>query len=385
MFGKKVHLFTLFGFKVNVDFSWLILALLITWTLSTSLFPHYFKGFSTATYWWMGIAGALGLFASIIFHEFCHSIVARHFGLPMKGITLFIFGGVAEMKQEPDNPKSEFFMAIAGPLSSAFFAGLLYSLSVLGTNLAWHKALTNVLRYLVWLNLLLAIFNLVPAFPLDGGRVLRSALWAVKGNLRWATRVASSFGSAFGMFLIIMGIIAIVTQGNFVAGLWQCLIGLFIRKASQMSYRQLLIRRALAGEPVHRFMETNPVVVPASVSIEQLIYDYFYRYHYDMFPVSDGRQLIGSVTTKDVKKIPRQQWDTSTVDQIADPCSDKNTISPDTDATHVLAAMNSTGNTRMLVVQNGSLAGIITLKDLLKYLSMKIDFEDNEKVRFPGV
>jgi len=383
VFGKKIHLFTLFGFKVNVDFSWIILAVLITWSLSDSLFPHYFKGLAKTTYWAMGITGAAGLFASIIFHEFCHSIVARHFGLPMKGITLFIFGGVAEMKQEPQNAKSEFLMAIAGPVSSLILAIGFFCLSIISLKAQWPVPVTSVFKYLVWLNLVLAIFNLVPAFPLDGGRILRSILWAIKGNIRWATRIAASFGSAFGLFLIIVGIIFIIAAGSFVGGLWYCLIGIFIRRASQISYRQLLIRRALAGEPIRRFMVTNPVVVPASISIEQLIYDYFYRYHYEMFPVSDGRKLLGCITTKDLKTIPRDRWDSFTVDRLTKPCSEDNTVSPQHDATQVLAMMNRTGNSRLLVVEDGRLVGLITLKDLLKFLALKIDLEDNEKVRFP--
>ncbi|MFQ5799880.1 MAG: site-2 protease family protein, partial [Bacteroidota bacterium] len=247
MFGKRIPLFKLFGFSVCIDASWFILAIFITWSLANWLFPDHFHGLPTATYWWMGVAGASGLFASIVFHEFCHSIIARRYGLPMKGITLFIFGGVAEMADEPESPKAEFLMAIAGPISSVVLATGLLFLYVVGKHAAWSEPINGVLWYLWFINYVLAGFNLLPAFPLDGGRVLRSILWAIKGNLRWATRIASRLGSGFGLFLIIMGAIN-VFKGSVPGGIWLFLIGMFIRNASQMSYRQLLMRRSLAGE-----------------------------------------------------------------------------------------------------------------------------------------
>ena len=190
MFGRKIHLFTILGFDVSIDFTWLFLAVLVTWSLARGLFPVWFGNYSTATYWWMGAAGALGLFLSIVFHEFWHSIVARRFGLPMKGITLFIFGGVAEMEEEPENAKTELLMAIAGPISSVVLGVVFLLVFRLGVAVGLPEPVNGVLVYLGWLNLVLAVFNMLPAFPLDGGRVLRSILWFAKGNIRWATRVA---------------------------------------------------------------------------------------------------------------------------------------------------------------------------------------------------
>jgi len=379
MFGKKIHLFTLFGFKVGVDFSWVFLAVLITWSLATGVFPSYSKGLPRSTYWWMGAVGALGLFGSIIFHEFCHSIVARRFGLAMKGITLFIFGGVAEMQEEPRSAKVEFLMAIAGPLSSAALAGVFYLLYEAAKTGGLAQSVTGVLGYLTLLNLILAAFNLVPAFPLDGGRVLRSILWAARGNLRWATRVASQLGAAFGLFLIVVGVISFVT-GYIISGVWYFLIGMFIRGASQMSYRQLLVRGALGGEQVSRFMESQPVVVSSSLSIEELVDEYFYRYHYKMFPVSDGDSLLGCVSTKQVKEVPREQWSERTVSEVVEPCAGENTVTSSTDAMQALAIMNRTGNSRLMVVDGGRLMGIITLKDLLRFFALKMDLEGDKEV-----
>jgi Zn-dependent protease/CBS domain-containing protein len=375
MFGKKIHLFTLLGFDVGIDLTWILLALLVTWSLATGLFPHYFPGMLKSTYWWMGVGGALGLFVSIVFHEFCHSIVARRFGLPMKGITLFIFGGVAEMSDEPPSPTSEFLMAIAGPISSALLGGALYGVGRLGRSVGAPEAVNAVFLYLAFLNVILAGFNMIPAFPLDGGRVLRSILWKVKGNLRWATRIASVLGSAFGLALIVLGAVSFFA-GDLIGGIWYFLIGWFIRNASQMSYKQVLIRNALGGEEIGRFMQREPVTVPPGTSVEQLVNDYFYRFHYKMFPVANGEGLVGCVTPKQVREMPREQWSRHNVGELVVPCSKENTISPHADAMQALATMNQTGNTRLLVVDENHLVGIVTLKDMLKFLSLKIDLEE---------
>jgi Zn-dependent protease/CBS domain-containing protein len=376
MFGRKIHLFTILGFDVSIDFTWLFLAVLIAWSLARGLFPVWFANYSTATYWWMGIAGAIGLFLSIVFHEFWHSIVARHFGLPMKGITLFIFGGVAEMEDEPANAKTELLMALAGPLSSVVLGGVfLLGFSAVRA-IGWPEPVSGVLVYLGWLNLVLAVFNMLPAFPLDGGRVLRSILWFARGNLRWATRVAASIGSGFGIFLLVLGLLSFIS-GSFITGIWYSLIGIFIRGAALTSYRQVLIRNALSGETIAHFMQPNPVTVPPSTSIRDLVDNYFYKYHYKMFPVSHNGALEGCITSTEVKSIPREQWDTLHVQDVLVPCSTDTAISPDTDAMKALSLMNKTGRSRLMVVDGDRLVGVITLKDMLKFLDLKVDLEES--------
>lgn len=377
MFSKRIPLFKLFGFRVSIDVTWFILVILVTWTLAEEVFPHHFAkygDFSKLTYLWMGIAGAFGLFVSIIFHEFCHSLVASRYGLPMKGITLFIFGGVAEMVDEPDRPRTEFLMAVAGPISSVLLGTGLFLISLAVKQIGWLGTVMAVLQWLITLNLALAVFNLLPAFPLDGGRVLRSILWAVKGNLRWATKIASQLGSAFGFFLIVMGLWFFI-GGDFIGGVWLALIGMFIRNASKMSYRQMLLRGSLASEEIRNFMKTDLITVSPSISIEQLVNDYFYRHHLKMFPVCDGDILLGCITPEQVKQVPRDQWPQQTVVQLIKLCTPENTISPQTDAVKALSIMSRTGNSRLLVVDEGRLVGIVTLKDMLKFLDLKIDLE----------
>ena len=381
MTGKGITLFRILGFEVHIDLSWIVLALLVTWSLAVGLFPRAYENLRPLQYWGMGVAGALGLFASILFHEFCHSLVARRFGLPMKGITLFIFGGVAEMDDEPPSPQAEFFMAIAGPISSILL-GVVFFLSAkavalpISTNSHLFPAV-GVLGYLAVINWVLAGFNLIPAFPLDGGRVLRAALWHWKKDLRRATRVASRFGSLFGIVVMLLGLLNLLL-GNFIGGLWQVMIGMFLRSAAQMSYQQVLYRNSLAGATVARFMNREPVTAPAFITIRELVDDYIYRYHYKMFPVRQEGKLIGCITSQRVKEIPRAEWEQRTVAASLDICSAENSISPETDAMKAFSIMGRTGTSRLLVVDRGELVGVIALKDIVGYLSSRMDLEESE-------
>lgn len=378
MFGKGKKLFTIFGFEVSLDLSWLFLAFLITWTLAKGYFPNQYKGLSNITYWIMGGVGAIGIFISIVFHEMWHSLVARRHGLPMKGITLFIFGGVAQMEDEPPSAKAEFFMAIAGPISSVILAGLFFLIYLFGGFMKWPQPVTGVLAWLVTINIILAIFNMLPAFPTDGGRVLRSILWKVKGNLRWATRVAARIGNIFSTTLLILGVFFVLT-GNIIGGIWWVLISMFLKNASHSAYQRLVVRQSLEGETVRRFMNDNPVIVPPDITIQDLVENYFYKYHFKMFPVVDNGKIAGCVSTQEVKSLPREEWDQKTVADISNKCNAETAVGPETDAMDALNKMNRTQKSRLMVVRDDQLMGIITLKDLLKFLSLKMDLEGEEK------
>ena len=374
MFGRRITLFTLFGFAVRIDLSWVFIAILVSWSLSVGYFPFHDRGLSTQTYWLMGIAGAVGLFLSIVVHELAHSLVARKFGMPMKGITLFIFGGVSEMEEEPSSAKAELLMAVVGPVTSMGLALVFYGIARLTAG-AWPEAVNGVFAYLGMINGILAIFNLVPAFPLDGGRVLRAVLWWSRKNIRWATRITSTIGSAFGIFLIFLGLVSLFT-GNIIGGIWWVLIGIFLQSAAKMGYQQLITRRILEGEPVRRFMKTDPVTVAPRTSIRDLVENYIYQYHYKLFPVVEGGRLVGCITTREVKNVPRDEWDIRTVAEAATGCSADNTIGPDADAMQALSAMSRTGLSRLMVTEGNRLVGIIALKDLIRLLSLKVELEE---------
>ncbi len=379
MFTHKFKLFRLFGFSVEADASWLLLAILVTWTLASGVFPYYFEDLAPQTYWIMAAVGAAGLFMSIILHELGHSLVARSVGIHIKSITLFVFGGVADMEDEPATARDELLMAIAGPATSIVLALVFFGASLAVAAGTGISPLQGVLMYLAWLNAILAAFNLLPAFPLDGGRVFRALLWAWRGNLRWATRFASRVGGGFGIVLIVLGVLSLF-HGNVVGGFWWILIGMFMRSASQSSYRHLLVRRALEGENLRRFMHADVITVPRYISLRELVEDYVYKFHYKMFPVVEEGRILGCVSTRRIRNVDREEWERTPVGEIMEACAETNSISPDQDPMQALSRMSRTGNSRLLVVEGDKLAGIITLKDILNFLSLKMDLEGGEEL-----
>lgn len=375
MFGNNYTLFTFLGFKVRANVSWLFLALLVTWSLSAGFFPAVYPGLEPRVYWAMGLTGMVGLFFSLLFHEFSHSLEARRRGMSVAGITLFLFGGVAEMKAEPPDPKSEFWIAIVGPLSSIFLAGIFYAIAWLMQAQELPAHLSGVFSYLGFINIILAAFNMVPGYPLDGGRILRAALWGWKGDIRWATRWASGVGQAFGLVLIALGILAVLS-GNFIGGMWWFLIGLFVRGAASAAYQQLLVQQALHGETVQRFMAKEPVTVTPDTTIQTFVEDYLYRYDYDVFPITEDGRLLGCASLRQAKSVPRERWNEVRVGDICESCGEANTIDAAADANDALAKMQKSYNGRLMVTERNRLVGVLTLKDLLRYLKMRTELEE---------
>jgi Zn-dependent protease len=374
MFGTRWRLFRLLGIPISLDASWLIILALLTWTL-ISLFREAVPGLAVATYWAMGLAAALAFFTCIVLHELGHALVARKVGIPIRGITLFLFGGVAEMEDEPPSAGSEFLMAIAGPVVSAVLAAMFWLLSGF---VAEMPAVEYPLRYLAVINLTVLIFNLIPAFPLDGGRVLRSALWGALGNLRRATYWAALAGQGFAWLLIGLGLLHFFA-GFVFEGIWLGLIGLFLNNAARGSYQQVLMRQVLRGEPVSRFMNHRPIVVPPGLDLRGWVDDYVYRYHRKMFPVASNGHLEGVISTQVLAQYPRGEWDQHTVAEVMRHDVETISISPDTDALEALGKMQRTGSSRLLVMNHDRLVGIVSLKDLLRFLNLKLELENTDQ------
>ncbi len=385
MFLKRIELFSILGFRVSLDLSWFLLAILITWTLTKGYFPSALPGEPTSTYLWMAIIGALGLFVSIILHEFAHAIVARRYNLAISGITLFVFGGVAEMTEEPERPMAEFMMAIAGPIMSFAIAGVCYFAAtniLAGVDL---PEITAVVTYLALINLILAIFNLLPAFPLDGGRILRSILWGWLGNFRRATRIASRFGTFFGGLMMAYGVLNIVL-GQTISGIWMLLLGFFVYNAAGASQMQAAVSTVLKGVPVSKFMKRDPVTVSSEMPVRTLVEEFFYTHHHRFFPVVDNGKLKGCVTVKQVSEIGREHWRSKRVGDFMTPASDKNTLPPDRDALQALQQMQKDKLTHFMVVQGDKLEGVVTMKDIMAYLGIHLELEQDEAgSRIPSV
>jgi Zn-dependent protease/CBS domain-containing protein len=384
MFGNRWQLFRLYGIPVSVDASWLIILALLTLTISTILpgLMHQYFGEAAPVlapyqYWIMGLVAALTFFACILLHELGHAIVGRSQGMSIGGITLFLFGGVAQLESEPDSAGSEFLMAVAGPAVSVVLALVFALLAWAGYESGWSPAIVTILGYLAFINMLVLAFNLIPAFPLDGGRVLRSILWSATGNLRRATYWASRAGQVFAWFLIAWGVMQFFA-GNWLGGIWSGLIGLFLNNAAQGSYQQLLIRKALLGEPVCRFMNTHAIVVPPSVDLRHWVEDYVYRFHHKTFPVVSDGHLEGFIGTRVLAQIPRSNWDRHTVGEVMERDLKAITIPPNTDALEALAKMQRSGLSRLLITEQDHLVGILSLRDLLSFLNLKIELEGSD-------
>jgi len=290
---------------------------------------------------------------------------------------------VAEIGDEPPSAGTEFAMAIAGPLVSLVL-GIAFSLVAgAGRAAGWPPAVVLVLGYVGFVNLLVLVFNLIPAFPLDGGRVLRSLLWAVTGNLRRATRWASFAGQAFAWLLIAWGVYQLFA-GQWLGGIWSGLIGMFLNNAAKSSYQQVVVRQALQGERVRHFMNPQPIVVPPSLNLRQWVEDYVYRYHRKMFPVVSGDHLEGVISTRTLADLPRSEWELHTVGDVMRRDLDALTIPPQADALDALARMQRLGVSRLLVTEADRLVGIVSLKDLLRFLNLKLDLEGPAEESVPA-
>lgn len=377
MFGAGIRIFRIAGFDVRIDFSWVFLVLLVAWTLATGVFPEYYSGWPRAHYWTTAIAGVVGLFLSIVLHELAHSLVARAHGTPMGGITLFIFGGVAQMEREPRNPQAELTMAIAGPLTSLALAGFFGLVYVISRGLSLPEPITALGHYLGLLNLALALFNLVPAFPMDGGRALRAYLWAQRGDYRSATRTAAAFGAAFGAVLVALGLFSAIA-GDLVMGLWWFLIGMFIRNAARMSSRDVEVRRLLGGLTVSRLMDTEPITVPPAITLAELADTKIMQAHVGLFPVVEGGRLLGCIGVREIQRTPKAQWPTMTAGLAMAPCAPGNSIAADAPAIDALRDMQMHGQTWLIVTQGGDLAGLLSLPDMLHVLALRMELEGDD-------
>jgi Zn-dependent protease/CBS domain-containing protein len=364
------------GLPVRVHASWFVILVLVTWSLATGWYPTMLPEAGQPRWWLLGAVGALGLFTSILLHEMAHAFVGRRLGVRTRAITLFLFGGVAELDDEPDTPSVELRIALAGPLATVTIIGILAVARWAWTGGSGGALFAAVIDQLFFVNVSLLVFNLVPAFPLDGGRVLRAILWQRRSDLRWATRVASALGRGFGSGLILLGLVLALT-GNLLSGMWLGLIGLFLRGAAGASYRQLLLKRMLEGEPVRRFARADVVSVPPDLALDQFVNEYVFRYRHSAFPVVDGRRLLGTVDTKDVRSISPEARVAARVSDLLIPASEATTIRPEQDALEALAKMQKNGLPRLAVVSSsGELEGLLSLSDLLGLFQLKVELDD---------
>ena len=371
--GQGIRLGKIAGISLEINYTWFIIFGLLAVTYSTNLFPSLLPAGSPGLMWIFGVSTAVLLFASIVAHELCHAIFARRRGVETSSVTLFFFGGVARMTEEPRTPGAEFEIAAAGPACSFAIAALFGALVV------WARLL-NLSDGTIWLftlagnlNLMLGGFNLLPGLPLDGGRILRALIWWKTGSITRATRAASATGQALGYGLMLIGIIGIfklaIGPGS---GLWMILIGWFLASAAAASYHQLQAQRALEGVPVSKLMTAPVTSVPACATIEDLVQNYFLTHAYTGYPVLDGESVRGVVNVSHVRDVPRERWPYTTVAEITPPLSPEETLSPDADGWEALAKMAQGGRPCLLVMENGRLLGILSHSDALRLIRTRL-------------
>ncbi len=355
---------TVIGIPIRIHFSWLIVFGLITWLLSSRYFPQVTPDLPFVSYWVSGILAALLLFASVAFHELAHSWVAQRYKLNIESITLFIFGGVAQLKGEPPHPRAEFWIAIAGPLSSFFLSALFFFLTM--NTAGGSKAL---FAYLARLNLILGIFNLIPGFPMDGGRILRSAIWGKKKDYFYATQKASSVGRGIALFLIFFGLFSVFTGGP--GGIWLMFIGWFLYSAAQASYQQATLQEILSGIKVKDIMVREMQTLDPTISLDEAVDRYFLKYGYGGFPVLDRGKFLGILTLKEVKNVPREDWARVKVSEVYVPHESRWEVSPEADVMKALELMIKEDKGRIIVTDRDQVVGLITRNGIARYVQLK--------------
>lgn len=376
MFRSSIKIFEVFGIEVRLDYSWFIIFALLTYVFGVSYFPLVLPGISGGLVAVITIVTVILFFSSVLIHEMCHSVVAKKKGIPVEKITLFMFGGVAEIEKEPDNPSSEFIIAIAGPASSFILAGIF--------GIIWYFSRGFALvmepaKYLTFINLMLGMFNILPGYPLDGGRILRSIVWKVTGNLKRATFIASTVGRVLGFMIITFGIV-LIFFGDFINGMWLAFIGWFLQSSAQASYTQLVLETSIKGIKVRDIMNKDIVDVTRDTTLQDLVDDYFMKYRFGRFPVIENlktKKLMGIISIHDVKSIPREEWPNTYVGSIVKKVTEEEKVDGAIEMSEAIKRMTKNNLSHLVVMFGDRLEGIITKSDIMNFLKVQSELRQS--------
>ncbi len=372
-----IDLFKIAGIQIAIDYSWIVIFLLVACSLSVGYFPHEYPGYGWGAYLGVGIVATLLFFVSVVTHELAHSLVANRLGQPVRRITLFIFGGMAHLSREPSNPTAEMQIAVVGPLTSlALGAGFWVCTRVaagVGLPLLWAA----VFKYLAFINVALALFNLLPGFPLDGGRILRGWLWRRSGDLRAATARAADWGAGIAFGLMGLGLVEIL-GGALVGGLWLIFIGMFLRGAARAGYHGVVVERALSGATVRDLMVNDPVIVSGELTVSQVIEEHFLRHGFGGFPVGGPGQIEGLVSLAQIKHCPPDQRAERRVREIMRPADATVKIAAAASVSDALRQMVTADSGRLLVTENDRVIGLITLSGMKRFIQLKTELEEEK-------
>ena len=369
---RSLKLFTIAGIEISVHYTWLFIFILIVYTLAVGYFPMRVRGLDKSLYLMMSVLSAFLLFASVLFHELSHSLMAKKEKLKVDKIVLFLFGGVAQISEEPKSAKDEFKIAVVGPISSFFLALVFWFLWYFVISSSGSEVFGAIFEYLALINFMLGAFNLLPGFPLDGGRILRAYFWNKTKDLAKATSIASTAGKGLGMFLILLGAFQVIT-GYFIGGLWMIFIGLFLRQAAESSYQRVLIMDVLSGMKVKELMSSNVVCVSPDLPISDLVDEFFFKHRFSSFPVCQKDKFLGIVTLHSVKEIPKERWREKTVSSAVKEVSEEFILDPEDDAVNALKKIIQSDLGSLPVLKDKKVVGILTRKDIMNLLRIKTD------------
>jgi Zn-dependent protease len=371
MKSQGIPLGKILNIPVNVDYSWFLIFILLTWSLAISYYPSEFRNWPSAWYWILGAITTVMLFVSVLLHELGHSIVALQYKIPVRNITLFIFGGVAQITSEPPTAMSEFWIAIAGPAVSFLLAGIF---SLLEWAVSSLTPLFALMKYLAYINGTLGLFNLIPGFPLDGGRVFRAIVWGTSGNFRKATRIASGVGRVIAYLFILVGVYFIFS-GNFAGGIWIAFIGWFLESAAQSQVQQMAIRDLLAGRKVSQAMSQNYTIISPIISLQSLADTHILGEGRRFFIVQDEHSVRGVLTLQKIREVPRERWQSTSAEQAMIQSGDMQWVRPDTELWNALERMDQNGVNQLPVIQDDQIAGLLTRENVISFLRTLQEFK----------
>lgn len=363
MTRQNIPLGRIMGIPIGLDYSWFLVFALLTWSLAGSYYPAEFKNWPPLLYWFMGAVTAIMLFVSVVLHELGHAAVALRYNIPVRSITLFIFGGVARIGAEPPSATAEFRIAIAGPLVSLVLGVCFYLAQPL---VAGMEPLLGLAKYLAYINFALVLFNLIPGYPLDGGRVFRAIVWAVTKNMRRATLLAANVGRAFGFLFIFVGVWQVFT-GNF-GGLWITFIGWFLDRAAAAQVHQVMFQGLLAGHTVSQAMSNHCAAIPEELTLQQLVDDHILGSGQRCFLVNRGEKPVGMMTLHRIKEVPRSDWATTPASRVMLPLEQLKRTSPDAELWTALQQMDRDGVNQLPVTRNSHVIGMLSREDVITFL-----------------
>lgn len=371
MKSNTLRLFQVSGIPIGLDPSWFLVFALVTWLLAVTYFPTEFPQWSSFQYWSVAVITSLIFFACVLLHELGHSVVALHYKLQVKNITMHIFGGISQITSEPDNPKVEFAISFAGPFVSLVLAGVFYLLQLLFTGI---EPLFAIVKYLALINFTLTIFNLIPGFPLDGGRVFRAIIWGITHNLRRATEIAVLLGRAIAFLLILLGV-WFIFKGDWTSGLWIAFIGWFLESAAVSQIQQQRVHLLLAGHTVEQVMSRSCVMASADLTLQELVDQFILDKGQRCLILMRGDEVVGLTTLHHIRDVPRQRWATTAAAEVMTPISEVQRLSPEAGLEKALEQMGVDGVNQMPVMKDGQVEGMLRREDIISYLKLLKDLE----------